>query len=341
MQQAVMTRPGTIRFDEVAVAAPAPDEVRIKVRQIGICGSDIHVWHGTHPFTPYPVIQGHEFVGVVDAVGSGVDNPPPVGAKVTALPQIVCGTCGPCRKGRFNVCEHLRVRGFQADGCGREFYNIPAERVVVLPDGFTGDQGAFMEPVAVAVHACGRAGDLKGRNVVVSGAGTIGNLIAQVATARGAHVLITDVADSRLAVARACGIAQVANVGTVALGEAAGAAFGEAGFDLAIEAAGAEASLAGLVAAIEKGGTVLIVGVYGKPPTVDMAVVGEHEIELRGSMMYWRDDWIEAARLVGSAAVNIEQLVSRHFRFDAWADAYRFIDANGAKTMKVMVDVSD
>ena len=100
MQQAVMDKPGSIRFDEVAIAAPAPGEVRIHVRQIGICGSDIHVWHGLHPFTPYPVIQGHEFMGIVDAVGPDVDNAPPLGAKVTALPQIVCGQCNPCRKGR-------------------------------------------------------------------------------------------------------------------------------------------------------------------------------------------------------------------------------------------------
>ncbi len=335
-----MMHPGDIRFEDVAATPPDQGDVRIRVRQIGICGSDIHVWHGTHPFTPYPVIQGHEFMGVVEAVGPGVAEPPPIGAKVTALPQIVCGVCGPCRKGRFNVCESLRVRGFQADGCGRELYNIPAERIVVLPEDFTDDQGSFIEPLAVAVHACARGGDLNGRNVVVSGAGTIGNLIAQVATARGARVLITDIADSRLAVARVCGVAHTANVKGASLVAAAAAAFGDAGFDLAIEAAGAEASLAGLVHAIEKGGTILIVGVYGKPPTVDMAVAGEHELELRGSMMYWRDDWIEAARLLATAAIRTEPLVSRHFGFEQWAEAYRYIDTAGAESMKVMVDLS-
>lgn len=211
---------------------------------------------------------------------------------------------------------------------------------MALPEDFTDDQGSFMEPLAVAVHACARGGDLNGRNVVVSGAGAIGNLIAQVATARGARVLITDIADSRLAVARACGVAHVANVKGVSLAAAAAAAFGDAGFDLALEAAGAEASLAGLVHAIEKGGAILIVGVYGKPPTVDMAVVGEHEIELRGSMMYWRSDWIEAARLLASSAIATKPLVSRRFSFEQRAEAYRYIDAAGAECMKVMVDVS-
>ncbi|MDR3494724.1 MAG: alcohol dehydrogenase catalytic domain-containing protein [Ancalomicrobiaceae bacterium] len=339
MRQSIMDGPGQIRFLEVPVVPPAPDEVQIRVRQIGICGSDIHVWHGQHPFTPFPVVQGHEFMGVVAAVGSAVANPPAIGAKVTALPQIVCGSCNPCKKGRFNICENLKVRGFQAEGCGRDYYNVPADRLVPLPETFSADQGAFVEPVSVAVHACSRAGDLNGRNVVVLGAGTIGNLIAQVAKARGAgSVLITDVAPHRLDVARQCGVDHTVDVRHTSLADAARKAFGPGGFDLAFEAAGAEASLGSAVAAIEKGGTILIVGVYGKPPVVDMAVVGEHEVVLAGSMMYWKEDWVEAVRLL-DGLIDIRPLVSRHFDFAAWSDAYRYIDTNGADIMKVMVDV--
>lgn len=339
MKQATMEKPGNIRFEDVAETPPGVGEVRIRVQQIGICGSDIHVWHGTHPFTPYPVIQGHEFMGVVDAIGPGVESAPVIGTKVTALPQIVCGHCNPCKKGRFNICENLKVRGFQANGCGREYYNIPAERLVVLPEDFSADQGAFVEPVSVAVHSCNRAGDLTGRNVVVLGAGTIGNLIAQLAKARGAaKVLITDIADYRLDIARQCGVDYAVNTSRESLKEATTAAFGEGGFDIAFEAAGVEASLASAVKCIEKGGMVLIVGVYGKPPVVDMGVVGEHEIVLAGSMMYWREDWEEAVKLLASS-ISIAPLVSKHFPFAEWSDAYRFIDKNGASTMKVMVDI--
>jgi 2-desacetyl-2-hydroxyethyl bacteriochlorophyllide A dehydrogenase len=339
MKQAVMEKPGSIRFDELEQTPPAAGEVRIRVRQIGICGSDIHVWHGSHPFTPYPVIQGHEFMGVVDAVGPDVANAPRLGSQVTALPQIVCGHCNPCKKGRFNICENLKVRGFQADGCGREYYNIPAERLVILPDDFSADQGAFVEPVSVAVHSCQRAGDLAGRNVVVLGAGTIGNLIAQLAKIRGAaKVLITDIADYRLDVARQCGVDFAINTARQSLADATRAAFGDDGFDIAFEAAGVEASLASAVKAIEKGGMILIVGVYGKPPVVDMGVVGEHEIVLAGSMMYWRDDWEEAVRLL-AGAISIAPLVTRHFPFAQWTEAYRYIDSNGASSMKVMVDL--
>ena len=339
MKQATMEKPGSIRFEDTAEMPPGPGEVRIHVQQIGICGSDIHVWHGSHPFTPYPVIQGHEFMGLVDAIGADVENAPPIGSKVTALPQIVCGHCNPCKKGRFNICENLKVRGFQADGCGREYYNIPAERLVRLPDDFSPDQGAFVEPVSVAVHSCNRAGDLTGRNVVVLGAGTIGNLIAQVAKVRGAaKVLITDIADYRLDVAKQCGVDFAINTAQQSLKDATAAVFGDGGFDLAFEAAGVEASLASAVKSIEKGGMVLIVGVYGKPPVVDMGVVGEHEIVLAGSMMYWRDDWEEAVKLLASS-ITITPLVSRHFPFSEWTEAYGYIDKNGASIMKVMVDM--
>jgi 2-desacetyl-2-hydroxyethyl bacteriochlorophyllide A dehydrogenase len=334
-----MTGPGHIEFSDAPETPPGQGEVRIRVRQIGICGSDIHVWHGSHPFTPYPVIQGHEFSGIVEAIGPGAENVPTIGSKVTALPQIVCGHCNPCKKGRFNICENLKVRGFQADGCGRELYNIPAERLVALPASFTPDQGAFVEPVAVAVHACSRAGNLRGRNVVVLGAGTIGNLIAQIAKAQGARsVLVTDIGDHRLEIAEQCGVDHVVNTRVRSLKQATRKIFGEDGFDMAFEAAGAEASLGSAVEAIEKGGTILIVGVYGKPPVVDMAVVGEHEIVLAGSMMYWRADWERAVEYL-ETSISITPLVSRHFAFDAWTEAYRYIDANGTDIMKVMVDL--
>jgi 2-desacetyl-2-hydroxyethyl bacteriochlorophyllide A dehydrogenase len=340
MQQATMEAPGRIRFTDVPAEPPGRGEVRIRVRQIGVCGSDIHVWHGTHPFTPYPVIQGHEFIGTVETIGPGVTDAPAVGSKVTATPQIVCGHCNPCRQGRFNICDTLKVAGFQADGCGRELYNVPADRLVALPAGFTADQGAFVEPVAVAVHACGRAGTIAGRNVVVLGAGTIGNLIAQVAKAKGAAaILVTDVADHRLAIAKRCGIAHAVNTAERPLKAAAREVFGSAGFDLAFEAAGAEASLAAGVDAIEKGGKIVIVGVYGKPPVVDMSVVGDRELDLVGSLMYLRADWAEAVRLLASS-LAIAPMVERHFPFAEWTQAYRFIDANGTGVMKVMIEVA-
>ena len=339
MRQAVMTAPGEIAFRDVEAPVPGKGQVQIRVQRIGICGSDIHVFHGKHPFVTYPLVQGHEYSGVVEAIGEDVAGVA-LGAKVTATPQEVCGVCPPCRRGQYNACEELKVRGFQAPGSAQDLFVTEVDKLVMLPAEFKPEQGAFVEPVAVAAHSTGRAGDMTGKNVVVAGAGTIGNFVAQACRSRGAaKVLITDVSDFRLDVARQVGIEATCNVVREPLGEAVKREFGPDGFDVAVEVAGVEASLASLVAEIGKGGTLLIVGVYGDKPQVDMSVVCEHELDIKGSMMYRHEDWEQAVRWIATGEVQTDPLVSRHFEFEQYLEAYAFIEAEGERSMKVMIDL--
>lgn len=339
MRQAVMVAPGRIEFREVEEPVAGAGQVRIKVERIGVCGSDIHVFHGKHPFVKYPLIQGHEYSGVVESVGAGVQGIR-AGDKVTATPQEVCNVCAPCRRGQYNACEKLKVRGFQAPGCAQDLFVTEADKIVKLPASFQPEQGAFVEPVAVAAHSTGRAGDLAGRNVVVAGAGTIGNFVAQACKCRGAaKVLITDISDFRLDVARQVGIEAVCNVKKEPLAEAVKREFGRDGFDVGVEVAGAEASLAALVAGIGKGGTLLIVGVYGEKPRVDMSVICEHELTVKGSMMYRHEDWEQAVKWIASGEVKTAPLVSKHFAFEQYPKAYEFIEHEGERSMKVMIDL--
>jgi len=339
MRQAVMPAPGKIEFNDAQVPAAGEGQVQIEVKRIGICGSDIHVFHGKHPFVSYPLIQGHEFSGVISSIGEGVEGVS-IGDKVTATPQEVCGVCSPCRRGQYNACEELKVRGFQALGCAQDYFVTEIEKLVKLPADFTFEQGAFVEPVAVAVHSTGRFGDLTGKNVVVAGAGTIGNFVAQACRSRGAkNVLITDISEFRLAKAREVGIELTCNVTREPLEDGAARAFGDEGFEVGMEVSGAESSLASLVANIGKGGTLLVIGVYGDKPKVDMSVVCEHELDLKGSMMYRHDDWVQAVEWIASGEVKTEPLVSEHFAFEDYLDAYKSIEEKGEKSMKVMVDM--
>jgi 2-desacetyl-2-hydroxyethyl bacteriochlorophyllide A dehydrogenase len=339
MRQAVMTAPGKIELRAVADAVAGPGQVLMRIQRIGICGSDVHVYRGKHPFVDYPVIQGHEFSAVVEAVGEGVSGIKR-GMKVTATPQLVCGTCRPCRKGRFNVCEKLIVRGFRAPGVAQDLQVTEADKIVILPDSFTPDQGALVEPVAVAVHSSGRAGDLKGHNVVVLGAGPIGNLVAQGCRRRGAKkVLIVDMSDFRLEAARQSGIEAVSNAGKESLAEAVERVFCGEGFDVAFEAAGSEAAMGQAITAIDKGGTIVVVGVFEKKPAIDMARVGEHEILMIGSMMYWRPDYETAVSWIADGAIRTEPLCSRHFPLENYIDAYHYIDEQGDKAMKIFIDL--
>jgi 2-desacetyl-2-hydroxyethyl bacteriochlorophyllide A dehydrogenase len=338
MRQAVMTSPGEIEFRDVPVPKPGPAEVLIRVKSIGVCGSDVHVRHGRHPFTSYPVVQGHEFSGVVEAVGKRVRNVRP-GLKVTATPQIVCGRCGPCRRGDHHICDVLKVQGFQAPGCAQDFFVTEAAKIVPLPASFSFEQGALVEPTAVGVHTVARAGRIAGTNVVVLGAGPIGNLVGQVARATGAKVLITDISAFRLDVARRCGLRAVADVRSESLHAAAARVFGKEGFGTAFECAGAEAAINSAIGAIRKGGTIVAVGVYGDRPKVNMGFLQDRELTLTGTLMYQRRDFLKAVRLIKDGRVLTRPLETTHFPFESYRNAYDYIDREGEKSMKVFVNL--
>jgi L-iditol 2-dehydrogenase/threonine 3-dehydrogenase len=238
------------------------------------------------------------------------------------------------------VCESLKVRGFQAPGVAQEFFVTEADKLVELPATFTPEQGAFVEPVAVAAHSTGRAGNMQGKNVVVAGAGPIGNLVGQACKARGAsRVLLTDVSAYRLDIARQVGLAYTANMTGETLEHAVSQAFGGSGYDVGVDAAGVPASIAGLVSTIQKGGTILILAVFEEKPPVDLAAVCEHELTVRGSMMYRKEDYEQAVTWIADGTIRLEPLESCHFSFDRYLEAYRYIEAEGDKVMKVMIDL--
>ena len=340
MRQAILVEPKHIEFKEVAEPKAADltaHQVLVNIKRIGICGSEIHSYHGLHPATFYPVVQGHEYSGVVMDVGSEVTVCKP-GDHITARPQLVCGKCNPCKRGQYNVCEHLRVQAFQADGAAQDFFVVDDDRVAKLPEGMSLDYGAMIEPSAVGAHASNRT-DVKGKNVVVSGAGTIGNLIAQFCIARGAkNVLITDVSDLRLAKARECGIKHTLNITKKTLKEAAQELFGEEGYQVGFEVAGVEVSIRSLMETIEKGSDIVVVAVFAKDPALSMFYLGEHELRLIGSMMYRHEDYLTAIDYVSKGIVNLKPLVSNRFAFEEYDDAYKFIDTHRETSMKVLID---
>ena len=340
MRQAILVEPKHIEFKEVAEPKAADltaHQILVNIKRIGICGSEIHSYHGLHPATFYPVVQGHEYSGVVMAVGSEVTVCKP-GDHITARPQLVCGKCNPCKRGQYNVCEHLRVQAFQADGAAQDFFVVDDDRVAKLPEGMSLDYGAMIEPSAVGAHASNRT-DVKGKNVVVSGAGTIGNLIAQFCIARDAkNVLITDVSDLRLAKARECGIKHTLNITKKTLKEAAQELFGEEGYQVGFEVAGVEVSIRSLMETIEKGSDIVVVAVFAKDPALSMFYLGEHELRLIGSMMYRHEDYLTAIDYVSKGIVNLKPLVSNRFAFEEYDDAYKFIDTHRETSMKVLID---
>ena len=341
MIQQVMTAPGQIEFREIPVPVPAAGQVLLKIMRIGVCGSDIHVYHGSHPFTSYPVTQGHEVSAQVAALGEGVSGLH-VGQKVTVEPQVYCGRCYPCTHGKYNLCESLKVMGFQTTGTASEYFAADASKVTPLPDSMTYDEGAMIEPLAVTVHAAKRFPGLAGAKVAILGAGPIGILLAQSCKALGAQsVLITDLSDLRLDIARSVGADYTVNTRDRDFGEALAEAFGPDRADVIYDCAGTDASMGQAIACARKGSTIILVAVFGKMANVDLAVLYDHELDMNTSMMYRHEDYLDAIRLVGEGKIRLQPLMSRHFAFRDYLQAYRYIDANRESTMKVLIDVGE
>lgn len=339
MKQAVMTRPGVIEYRDIPRPQAGSGEVLVQVRRIGVCGSDIHVFHGLHPYTPYPVVQGHEVSGVVAELGEGVSGLA-LGDTVTFTPQVTCGTCYPCTHGMEHICESLKVMGFQTGGAAQEFFPVPVEKIIKLPASISLDQAALTEPVAVGVHAIRRVGGVEGQNVLVLGAGTIGNLLAQSARALGARkVMITDLSPYKLERASACGFECVVNPHEANLEQALLDCFGPDRADVIFECVGAEETITQAVSLARKGTTIVVVGVFGKKPPIDIGLVQDRELTLRGTLMYQKVDFEQAVELMAAGKLHLDELISAHFPFEQYLAAYEEIEAAGGKTMKVMVDL--
>lgn len=343
MRKVTMTAPRQLKFEDNVPAPKAEDlrenEILLNIKRIGICGSEIHSYHGLHPSCIYPVVQGHEYSGIVVAVGSGVKGLKR-GDKATARPQLVCGECNPCKNGLYNICENLKVQAFHADGAAQDYFVVTEDRAVKLPDDMPLDYGAMVEPTAVGAHATSRPKSLVGKNVVVSGAGTIGNLIAQFAQARGAKkVVITDISDLRLAKARECGIKYTLNVAKTPLKEAVKELFGDEGYQCAFEVSGVESSIQSLMATIEKGSDIVIVAVFAHNPVINMEHLGEHELNLIGTLMYKHEDYIKAVEEISRGTINLAPLVTDRFGLMDYDKAYDFIEAHKETSMKVMIEL--
>lgn len=339
MLQTVLEQPQKVVLREVEKPKAGKNEVLIKIKKIGVCGSDVHAYYGKHPYITCPIVQGHEFSGQITELGENAANFK-IGDIVTVMPQLVCGKCHNCTHGRYNICSELKVIGCQADGAAQEYLAVNEKLVLKLPEGMSYDHGAMIEPLAVGVHAVGRLGDIKGKNLVILGAGPIGNLTAQAAKGLGAKsVIIVDLSSYRLGIARECGVGHTVNSAEEDLQSAIVKYFGEDLADAMLECVGVQPTIEQAVKYARKGTDIIIVGVFGSKPAVDMGLVQDKELRLIGTLMYMEQDYHTAIDLINSGKVNLNPLISKYFTFKEYGEAYKFIEQNAERTMKVLIDM--
>ena len=306
------------------------------------------------------MVQGHEATGEVVAVGAEVRNLK-IGDRVLLRPQKVCGKCRMCREGRYNICKTLDVYGCQAPGASCDYYAADEDLLYKLPDNVGYDVGTVIEPLAVGVGAVRRPGGVEGKNVLVIGAGTIGNVVMQSAKALGANkVIISDVSDYKLSMAKECGADVTVNVKNEKLEAVLGhyapeltalkkspanaALLAElAPFTEGMEPQNVKAANGGALNQIlrcgRKGMQFVIVAVYGHKPEIEMGLVQDREYEIYGTLMYRHEDYMTAIRLVAEEKVNLQALISKEFPLEQVSEAYKYIEQNRDSVQKVILNV--
>lgn len=337
MKRANLVEAYRIDLEEVDKPSISADQVLLKIHAIGICGSDIQMYHGLHKYMTFPVVIGHEVAASIAEVGENVTDYK-VGDLVTIEPQVFCGECYPCQIGRFNVCEHLKVMGVHQDGLACEYFAVEPKYLHPCPEGMSDNCMALVEPLAVGVGSVKRAGDVTGKNVVVVGAGTIGNLTAQAAKALGAaKVMITDVFDPKLELARKSGIELAVNTANISLKDAIIEHFGVQKADVIIDAAATRGSFMSILDAARPSSKIIVTGNYKAEMTLELPVIQRQEIEMIGHMMYVREEFTDAIAMLSDGRVNIEHVVTKEFPFEQITDAFKFIEDNAQTVMKVVV----
>lgn len=328
-----------IAIEKTPQPEPATGEARVRTTVVGICGSDLHAACGRHPFIELPYRPGHEAVGVVEAVGQGVDESW-VGARVTIEPNLACGNCPQCRAGRYNICRDLLVFGCQTPGALADSFTIDADRLVALGDDLDDRHAILIEPLATPVHTVRRAaevvGDLSDRPVVVIGAGPIGLFTLLAARHAGARVVVADLLGSKRARAQRLGA-----VGTFdpadpdAVATARELLGGPAA--VVIDCVSRESSVAQAVELVDKGGAVMIVGVAEGATPVPLGLIQDRELALIGNLMYIREDFTAAIELLAAGAVPVDEIISAEFDLEQSDRA--FAASADAENVKVLVTV--
>ncbi|MEU8331938.1 alcohol dehydrogenase catalytic domain-containing protein [Micromonospora sp. NPDC048839] len=317
---------------------PGPGQVRIEVAYTGICGTDLHIYHGDMDArVGDSAIIGHEMSGRIAAVGPDTTGWS-IGQPVTVLPTRPCGTCAACQRGHSHVCHAMNFLGIDSPGAMQSYWTVPAELVLPLPEDLPLDHAALVEPVAVAVHDVRRGNVAADDQVVVVGGGPVGALIAVVAQGRGARVLLVEPDPFRREVAAGIGIEAV-DPGATDVVALVNERTNGAGADIAFEVSGSAGGVTTAVDVLTTRGRLVMVAIHPRPREVNLHRFFWRELELLGARLYQRDDMVEAIRLVASGEIPARQLISRVEPVEAASAAFTALEGGGV--MKVLLDLRE
>jgi threonine 3-dehydrogenase len=305
-------------MEDVSMPVVKDNEVLIKTLKTSICGTDVHIykWDAwAQKNVPVPLVIGHEFMGEIAELGKNVKGLK-VGQRVCGEGHIVCGHCPNCRMGKKHVCMHTKGLGYHISGCFAEHFVLPAENVFPLPNSISDDLGAIFDPYGNAVHTA-LAFNLVGEDVLITGAGPIGIMAASIVKQAGArHIVITDVNDYRLSLAKQMGISHAININRESLDALTHSLGIEYGFTVGLEMSGHPDGLTTLTEKVRHGGNIALLGILPPATAVDWNLVIFKMLTLKG--IYGREifsTWYQMVYLLESG-LNLTPIITHHFSVD-------------------------
>jgi len=336
MKAAIYEGNQTIRIEECVPVDPSPDEVRIAVAYAGICGTDLHVYHGRmdHRVT-MPHVMGHEMSGIVEAIGAGVTHVS-VGDRVVVMPLISCGQCPACQAGHEHICQRLKFIGIETPGGFQSSVTVPAHTVLPIPRALSLQLGALIEPLAVACHDVRIGGVRSGELSVILGGGPIGALIALVARANGAKVLVSEINPYRLELLEKMGIDTI-NPHESDIAEHVNLLTEGAGCDVVFEVTSSAAGARLMTQLPRTRGRIVVVGIFNDPPQVDLHRFFWRELKLFGARVYEREDFEQAIAWATSGKLPLGLLVRDIYPLELLQEGFRLMESGGG-VMKILLN---
>jgi len=316
---------------------PKPGEVQIKVSHCGICGTDLHIFHGVMDArVKMPQIMGHEMSGVIQKIGADVQGFD-VGDHVTVMPLDPCNECPACKAGHSHICHNLKFLGIDTPGAFQSYWTVPAHTLHRLPENLSLAHGALVEPLAVACHDVRLANVKFGDTVVVIGGGPIGMLVALVAQNAGADVLVSEINTYRVELAKSLGLSAV-NPKETDLVELVMEKTMGAGADIVFEVTSSTAGAEIMTELLRTRGLAVVVGIFGQPAPVDLFRFFWRELKMLGARVYESQDFEKAIELAASGELPLDKLVTTIRPLDEIKNG--FIDMeSGGEVMKILLEI--
>lgn len=327
----------TFTLGACAPVEPKSGEVRIKVAYCGLCGTDLHVYHGhMDARVGCERIIGHEMSGTVEAIASDVDNIK-VGDPVVVRPLLPCNDCPACKAGNSHICHHLKFLGLDTDGALQQVWTVPQYTVHKLRSNLSLKHAALVEPTAVACHDVNRSRLQSGEDVLIIGGGPIGILIGMVARQKGGNVTISEVNSQRIAIAEKLGFNTI-DPSKVDVGQHMYQVTADKGADVVFEVSGTQAGVDGMTEAVSTRGRIVMVAIHAEKPSIDLFKFFWREIELFGARVYTADDFDMAIEMLASGSIDCDSIITNVQKLDKVGETLADLSGNPS-ALKSLINV--